>query len=46
LFVLGQRRLRERDPKNLIPPLNGALIRMSRMHLFEQLAFMARREGR
>jgi hypothetical protein len=38
--------LRECDPKKLIPPLHGALIKNEQdVHLFEQLAFMARREG-
>jgi MoxR-like ATPase len=37
--------LRERDPKRLIPPLHGALIKNEQdVHLFERLAFMARRE--
>jgi hypothetical protein len=39
--------LRERDPKRLIPPLHGALIKNEQdVHLFERLAFMARRDGR
>src|SRR5271170_4800550 len=39
--------LRERDPKRLIPPLHGALIKNEQdIHLFERLAFMTRREGR
>jgi hypothetical protein len=39
--------LPERDPKRLIPPLHGALIKNEQdVHLFERLAFMARREGR
>ena len=39
--------LRERDPKRLIPPLHGALIKNEQdVHLFERLAFMSRREGR
>ena len=39
--------LRDRDPKKLIPPLYGALIKNEQdVHLFERLAFMARREGR
>ena len=39
--------LRERDPKKLIPPLHGALIKNEQdVHLFERLAFMARRGGR
>jgi MoxR-like ATPase len=39
--------LRERDPKKAIPPLHGALLKNEQdVHLFERLAFMARREGR
>jgi len=39
--------LRTRDPKKLIPPLHGALLKNEQdVHLFERLAFMARREGR
>jgi len=39
--------LRERDPKKLIPPLHGALLKNEQdVHLFERLAFMTRREGR
>src|SRR6059058_5985605 len=39
--------LRERAPKKLIPPLHGALIKNEQdVHLFERLAFLARREGR
>ena len=38
--------LRERDPTKLIPPLHGALLKNEQdVHLFERLAFMARREG-
>ncbi len=37
--------LRERDNKNIIPPLHGALLKNEQdVHLFERLAFMARRE--
>src|SRR5712672_1993900 len=44
---IGLETLRERDPKRLIPPLHGALIKNEQdVHLFERLAFMARREGR
>src|SRR5712672_697452 len=44
---IGPETLRERDPKRLIPPLHGALIKNEQdVHLFERLAFMARREGR
>ena len=36
--------LRERDPRKLIPPLHGALLKNEQdVHLFERLAFMARR---
>ena len=36
--------LRERDPKKLIPPLHGALLKNEQdVHLFERLAFMTRR---
>ena len=39
--------LRERDPKKLIPPLHGALLKNEQdVHLFERLAFMSRRDGR
>jgi len=39
--------LRERDPRKLIPPLHGALLKNEQdVHLFERLAFMARREQR
>ena len=40
--------LRERDTKKLIPPLHGALLKNEQdVHLFERLAFMARRgDGR
>jgi MoxR-like ATPase len=39
--------LRERDPKKLIPPLHGALLKNEQdVHLFERLAFLTRREGR
>ena len=44
---IGPETLRERDPKKLIPPLHGALIKNEQdVHLFERLAFMARRESR
>ena len=37
--------LRERDPKKLIPPLHGALLKNEQdVHLFERLAFMAKRQ--
>ena len=38
--------LRQKDPKKLIPPLYGALLKNEQdVHLFEKLAFMTRREG-
>jgi len=38
--------LRERDQRKLIPPLHGALLKNEQdVHLFERLAFLARREG-
>jgi MoxR-like ATPase len=38
--------LRDRDPKKLIPPLHGALLKNEQdVHLFERLAFLARRQG-
>ena len=44
---IGPEILRERDPKKLIPPLHGALMKNEQdVHLFERLAFMARRDGR
>ncbi len=44
---IGPETLRERDPKKLIPPLHGALIKNEQdVHLFERLAFLARRGGR
>jgi MoxR-like ATPase len=37
--------LAEKDPKKLIPPLHGALLKNEQdVHLFERLAFLARRE--
>jgi MoxR-like ATPase len=39
--------LRTKDSKQLIPPLHGALLKNEQdVHLFERLAFMARREQR
>ena len=39
--------LRERDPRKVIPPLHGALLKNEQdVMLFERMAFMARREGR
>ena len=38
--------LRERDPTKVIPPLHGALLKNEQdVHLFERLAFMARRQN-
>ncbi|MDJ0685670.1 MAG: MoxR family ATPase [Alphaproteobacteria bacterium] len=38
--------LREQDPSKAIPPLHGALLKNEQdVHLFERLAFMARRES-
>jgi MoxR-like ATPase len=43
---VGPETLREKDPKKLIPPLHGALLKNEQdVHLFERLAFMARRQG-
>lgn len=42
---IGPEVLLERDPKKLIPPLHGALLKNEQdVHLFERLAFMHRRE--
>jgi MoxR-like ATPase len=42
---IGPEVLRERDPKKLIPPLHGALLKNEQdVHLFERLAFLSRRE--
>ncbi|MEC9346324.1 MAG: MoxR family ATPase [Pseudomonadota bacterium] len=42
---LSPETLRSRDPKKLIPPLHGALLKNEQdVHLFERLAFLARRE--
>ncbi len=39
--------LRQSDPKKVIPPLAGALLKNEQdIHLFERLAFISRREGR
>tara|TARA_B100001939_G_scaffold201813_1_gene173404 strand:- start:2416 stop:3261 length:846 start_codon:yes stop_codon:yes gene_type:complete len=39
--------LKSRDPKKLIPPLHGALLKNEQdVHLFERLAFMSKRDGR
>ena len=38
--------LMEKDPKKLIPPLHGALLKNEQdVHLFERLAFLSRRES-
>jgi len=42
---IGPDALREKDPKKLIPPLHGALLKNEQdVHLFERLAFMAKRQ--
>ena len=39
--------MRERDPRKVIPPLHGALLKNEQdVMLFERLAFISRREGR
>jgi MoxR-like ATPase len=44
---IGPEQLRERDPRRLIPPLHGALLKNEQdVSLFEKLAFMNRREAR
>ena len=44
---IGPEALRERDPRKLIPPLHGALLKNEQdVSLFEKLAFMVRREQR
>ena len=43
---IGPETLRERDPRKLIPPLHGALLKNEQdVSLFEKLAFMHRRGG-
>jgi MoxR-like ATPase len=43
---IDENALREKDPTKLIPPLHGALLKNEQdVHLFERLAFLARREG-
>jgi MoxR-like ATPase len=42
---IGPETLKERDPKKLIPPLHGALLKNEQdVHLFERLAFMSKRQ--
>ena len=44
---IGPEQLRERDPRKLIPPLHGALLKNEQdVSLFEKLAFMSRRDSR
>jgi MoxR-like ATPase len=44
---IGPETLRERDPKKLIPPLHGALLKNEQdVHMLERLAFLNRRESR
>jgi hypothetical protein len=41
-----RRRLRRLDSRKLTPPLAGALLKNEQdLHLFERIAFMARRRG-
>ncbi|WP_421737628.1 AAA family ATPase [Caulobacter sp.] len=43
---IDEKLLREKDPTKLIPPLHGALLKNEQdVHLFERLAFLARREA-
>jgi len=43
---IGPETLRETDPRKLIPPLHGALLKNEQdVHLFERLAFMASRQN-
>ena len=43
---IDENALKEKDPTKLIPPLHGALLKNEQdVHLFERLAFLARREG-
>src|SRR6476619_5008312 len=43
---LSPETLRENDARKLIPPLHGALLKNEQdVHLFERLAFIARRQG-
>ncbi|MGJ8562988.1 MAG: AAA family ATPase [Alphaproteobacteria bacterium] len=38
--------IKEADPKKIIPPLHGALLKNEQdVHLFERLAFLSRRDG-
>jgi MoxR-like ATPase len=42
---IGPETLRETDPRKLIPPLHGALLKNEQdVHLFERIAFMSRRK--
>jgi len=44
---IGPETLRERDPRKMIPPLHGALLKNEQdVMLFERLAFIARRNNR
>jgi MoxR-like ATPase len=43
---IGADTLREQDPRKLIPPLHGALLKNEQdVQLFERIAFMSRRRG-
>jgi MoxR-like ATPase len=44
---IGPETLRESDPRKLIPPLAGALLKNEQdVHLLERLAFLARRQDK
>jgi hypothetical protein len=43
---IGPETLRESDPRKLIPPLHGALLKNEQdVHLFERLAFLNKRQS-
>ncbi|MBF0354457.1 MAG: MoxR family ATPase [Alphaproteobacteria bacterium] len=44
---MSAEQLRTRDARNILPPLHGALLKNEQdVHMFERLAFLAKREGR
>ncbi|MDK9721168.1 MAG: MoxR family ATPase [Rhodospirillales bacterium] len=44
---MSPEQLKERDAKNILPPLHGALLKNEQdVHMFERLAFLSRRDGR
>ncbi|MBF0168717.1 MAG: MoxR family ATPase [Alphaproteobacteria bacterium] len=44
---MSPEQLRTRDARNILPPLHGALLKNEQdVHMFERLAFLAKREGR